>query len=78
MPGAARAGHGEGRWGGGERGGLAGCVTPLPSPYGGALQVYKLVEINGVPRIKLSQDVAKVTIPGAKASGKASSAAMRA
>ena len=52
---------------------------PSPfSPYGGALQVYKLVEINGVPRIKLSQDVAKVTIPGAKASGKASSAAMRA
>jgi hypothetical protein len=28
--------------------------------------VYKLVEINRVPRIKLSQDVAKVTIPGAK------------
>ena len=28
--------------------------------------VYKLVEINGVPRIKLSQDVGKVTIPGAK------------
>ena len=28
--------------------------------------VFKLVEINGVPRIKLSQDVGKVTIPGAK------------
>ncbi|XP_061385753.1 nicotinate phosphoribosyltransferase isoform X2 [Danaus plexippus] len=28
--------------------------------------VYKLVEINGQPRIKLSQDVAKVTIPGHK------------
>ncbi|XP_072940547.1 nicotinate phosphoribosyltransferase isoform X2 [Epargyreus clarus] len=28
--------------------------------------VYKLVEINGQPRIKLSQDVGKVTIPGHK------------
>lgn len=28
--------------------------------------VFKLVEINGLPRIKLSQDMAKVTIPGAK------------
>lgn len=28
--------------------------------------VYKLVEINGSARIKLSEDVAKVTIPGAK------------
>merc|ERR1712216_109227 len=25
--------------------------------------VYKLVEVNGVPRIKLSQDIVKVTIP---------------
>lgn len=28
--------------------------------------VYKLVEINGVPRIKLSQDVGKITMPGRK------------
>lgn len=28
--------------------------------------VYKLVEINGKPRIKLSQDVAKMTMPGRK------------
>ncbi|XP_066138660.1 nicotinate phosphoribosyltransferase-like [Euwallacea fornicatus] len=28
--------------------------------------VYKMVELNGQPRIKLSQDVAKVTIPGKK------------
>jgi len=28
--------------------------------------VYKLVEINGQPRIKLSQDVEKVTMPGNK------------
>jgi len=28
--------------------------------------VYKLVEINGAPRIKLSQEVKKVTIPGSK------------
>ena len=29
--------------------------------------VYKLVEINGKPKIKLSQDVEKVTMPGKKA-----------
>ena len=29
--------------------------------------VYKLVEVNGQPRIKLSQELAKVTIPGNKA-----------
>lgn len=28
--------------------------------------VYKMVEINGQPRIKLSQEVGKVTIPGKK------------
>lgn len=28
--------------------------------------VYKLVEVNGKPRIKLSQDVEKITIPGQK------------
>lgn len=28
--------------------------------------VYKLVEINGHPRIKLSQDVEKITMPGNK------------
>jgi nicotinate phosphoribosyltransferase len=28
--------------------------------------VYKMVEINGSPRIKLSQDVMKVTMPGKK------------
>lgn len=28
--------------------------------------VYKMVEINGQPRIKLSQEVAKVTMPGCK------------
>lgn len=30
--------------------------------------VFKLVEINGMPRIKLSQDVEKVTMPGNKVS----------
>jgi nicotinate phosphoribosyltransferase len=28
--------------------------------------VYKMVEINGTPRIKLSEDVMKVTMPGKK------------
>ena len=28
--------------------------------------MYKLVEIGGVPRIKLSQEVAKVMLPGQK------------
>lgn len=28
--------------------------------------VYKMVEINGYPRIKLSQDVGKITMPGKK------------
>ena len=30
--------------------------------------VYKLVEIGGVPKIKISQDIAKVLIPGKKES----------
>lgn len=28
--------------------------------------VYKLVEVNGTPRIKLSQDGSKITMPGKK------------
>jgi len=28
--------------------------------------VYKLVEVNGMPRIKLSQDGSKITMPGKK------------
>lgn len=28
--------------------------------------VYKLVEVNGIPRIKLSQDGGKITMPGKK------------
>ena len=28
--------------------------------------VYKLVEVNGKPKIKLSQDVSKITMPGKK------------
>jgi len=39
-------------------------VTCQAQPsFGG---VYKLVEINGNPRIKLSQDIVKITIPGKK------------
>jgi nicotinate phosphoribosyltransferase len=39
-------------------------VTCLKQPALGC--VYKLVEVDGTPRIKLSEDVAKMTIPGNK------------
>lgn len=39
-------------------------ITCLKQPALG--MVYKLVSINGVPRLKLSEDIDKVTLPGSK------------